>query len=255
MLRGDTVMPKKDDWRHSGQTTPQSAHRDWHQKDDPQNSAARPQIRIGKKGLLLASLGVLLVVFALVVLWFLPLKPACLVVIGSGYEENLLLPHNAHGVSGLLHLEKNVAVPEGLFSPLLFGQQPSKIRRVGSAVEPLAGQSWAKIWDKVWNGRANFREDTLIVFISMHAMADDSGAYLLANDSAGLSAIPFDDVLASVRELSDQKKNVVILLDVCQVQNHWPIGMLHNDFAMRLKAQYESKINEMGHVLVVCSAS
>ena len=36
-----------------------------------------------------------------VILWLIPPKPSCVVLLGVGYEDNLAVPHNAYGTNGL----------------------------------------------------------------------------------------------------------------------------------------------------------
>src|SRR5947209_6903124 len=36
--------------------------------------------------------------------WLFPPQPACLVLVGAGYETNLAVPHNAHGREGMREL-------------------------------------------------------------------------------------------------------------------------------------------------------
>ena len=99
----------------------------------------------------------------------------------------------------------------------------------------------------------------MVVFVSLHGMADDQKAYLLPNISGKLKKslaqmrVPFDEVLDSLRKVKNKK--ILLLLDVSQVEVDWPIGMLHNDFVERLQEKYEKEIAAIEHLTVICSAA
>jgi hypothetical protein len=196
--------------------------------------------------------------FGAVIVWLRPIQPACLVLFGSGYEQNLLLPHNVHGWNGLAVLDRAVAQDEDVRDVLrLPWDQPERMHRVSGPIE-IRDQGWKEAWDKL--KLDSFKEKTLVVFISMHGMADADEAYLLPNSPARPAAkglepvrIPFRQVLDSLGAL--KQKHIVLLLDVSQAEICWPIGMLHNDFIARLQDKYENAIKEMGNLVVVCSAA
>ena len=185
-------------------------------------------------------------------------KPACLVLIGSGYEQNLLLPHNVYGWNGLATLEKEVTQDAEYGDVLrLPWDQPTQMRCVGSPIEPKE-ETWKEIWNKIDVG--SYKEKNVVAFISLHGIADKDEAYLLPNLPARRSPrafqqsrIPFRDLLDSVKGV--KKKNVVLLLDVCHADADWPIGMLHNDFVKRLQEKYEAEIAGMGNLVVICATS
>ena len=151
------------------------AGRDWQQR--PAASSEPKKTRHVKLFVAGISLFLLMGLIGVVVIWLRPLQPACLVLIGSGYEENLFLPHNAPGWNGLLNLKKHVAEQN---EPVMRfpWDQPSKIRAIGPPIELKAGQAWKEVWKDI----PAFKEKTLILFLSLHGVADPSDAYLLAND-------------------------------------------------------------------------
>ncbi len=224
---------------------PAGAGRDWQQRaptaSEPKK--ARP-IKLFVAGV---SLFLLMVLIGVVVIWLRPLQPACIVLIGSGYEENLFLPHNAPGWNGVFNLEKHVAEQD--FVMRFPWDQPSKIRRVGAPIELKAGQTWKDVWKDI----PTFKEKTLILFLSLHGVADNSDAYLLANDPRAATRVSFGDILDGLKKLSDKK--IVVFLDVGQIDSHWPLGILHNDFVKRLREKYDARIQAMNNVLVICSVS
>ena len=165
-------------------------------------------------------------------LWLRPIKPACLVLIGSGYEQNLLLPHNVYGWNGLATLEKEVT-QDAEYGDVLVSPGISRRRCPRRQPDRAKEETWKEIWNKIDVG--SYKEKNVVAFISLHGIADKDEAYLLPNLPARRSPrafqqsrIPFRDLLDSVKGV--KKKNVVLLLDVCHADADWPIGMLHNDF-------------------------
>jgi hypothetical protein len=210
-----------------------------------------------KRTVALVSLVILAVGVGLVVYWLRPIKPASLVLIGSGYESNLLLPNNVHGWNGLRALEKEVATKEDFQDLLHFRlEPPTKMHQVGDGPVELKEQGWSELWDKINIGA--YKEKTVVVFISLHGMADDQKAYLLPNvtgkqkKSFMQSRVALDDVLDSLKKVKNKK--VALILDVSQVEANWPTGMLHNDFIERLQDKYEKEITANDNLVVIASA-
>jgi hypothetical protein len=196
--------------------------------------------------------------FGVVIVWLRPSQPACLVLLGSGYEQNLLLPHNAHGWHGLVQLDQAVAqdgtAPDAFRWPW---NPPTRLRRVSDPVE-IGDQAWSEIWNRL--DLPSYHEKAVVLCLSMHGMADRDEAYLLPNFTVKPSGkalaqarIPFREVLDSLKTLQNRK--VLLLIDAAQVSAHWPIGMLHNDFVARLQEKYDGPIRAMGNVAVICSTS
>ncbi len=216
----------------------------------PARCALKRLLAIGALCLFVAAIGA-------VVVWLRPSQPACLVLLGSGYEQNLLLPPNVHGWHGLANLDQAVAedadYPDSFRWPW---DPPTRLRRVSDPVE-VSEQSWSDVWNRL--DLASYNEKAVVVYLSLHGMADRDEAYLLPNFSVKPTAktlmqarIPFRDVLDSLKSLKNKK--VVLLLDAAQASAHWPIGMLHNDFVARLQEKYDSQIRAMGNLIVICSS-
>jgi hypothetical protein len=246
-------------WRDSGsQPTSAGASRPWQPRESAAPAVTPASKRNLKRGLAVGGLLLIAAGFGAVIVWLRPMQPACLALVGSGYEQNLLFAHNVHGWNGLASLDKAVAQEEDTRDVFRFPwDQPGHVRRVSAPVE-LREQPWKEAWDKL--DIASFKEKTLVLFVSMHGMADAEEAYLLPNSPARPTLkgfepvrIPFRQVLDSLRAL--KKKHIVLLLDVSQAEAQWPIGMLHNDFVARLQEKYEGEIKEMGNLVVICSAA
>ena len=239
------------DWRDSGsQPSEPSASRPWQGKESAPAGATPVSKRNVKRVIAVGALVAIAAVIGIVIVWLRPIKPACLVLIGSGYEQNLLLPHNVHGWNGLAILDKAVAQDDDYKDSLrLPWDQPAKMRRVSEPIEAKE-QPWKEIWEKL--DIASYKEKTVVMFLSLHGMADQGEAYLLSNTAAKLSRIPFREVLDSLKTV--KQKKIVLLLDASQASAHWPIGMLHNDFVKRLQEKYDDEIKGLGNVAVICSA-
>jgi hypothetical protein len=193
----------------------------------------------------------LLAVGVAALLWMLyPPKPACLVVVGSGYEDNLSLPHNVYGWSGARDLVAWCQSNAGRGSWLGRLTGATSIRPLGE--QPIRLNEEGRWSPERWG---NFREPTLMILVALHAGADrDEGAYLFVDEPSGRKHLKLTDLIDGLAALTrNRHKNVVLILDATQVAAHWPAGMLHNDFARQLQ-QLDDRIKAQPG-LVVLSAS
>ena len=258
----DAPMPN---WRDADSESPEpSRMRAWQAAGPAPAEASGLPSKRGVKRILAA---VFLIAFAVgigVLLYMLRhTPPTGLVLIGSGYEKNLLLPHNVYGWNGLKKLE-DVSDHGGFFRGgwANWFSQPSKVRLAGDPLELTKETGWKEVWKKIVKQIDNGpqEEKTVILAVSMHGIADGNEAYLLRNvpdvqslEAFNQSRIKFRDVLDSLKTLKN--KDIVLLLDVCHVNAHWPIGMLQNDFVATLKKNHEKEIAALGNLTVICSTS
>jgi hypothetical protein len=221
------------DWRNRNAAGQSSAAggRDW--RGDKQ--AAAGAARQSHRTTIIAVLAVLLVLaaaaFVKVVLFPDLAKPVCLALLGAGYEENLALPHNAYGMLGLKELDAAGA------NTHLLG-----LRHVKNLISK---QVWDEEWGKI---QKESQEDTLVLFLALHGMADDSDAYLLFDDAAGGTKLPLSELLSNLGNLN---KKVLLILEPALAGAYWPAGIVHNDFVARLK----DPKTVLGKNLVVLCAS
>jgi hypothetical protein len=181
-----------------------------------------------RAALTVAAAAALVVAFVWVVLWLRPLRPAALVLAGAGYQENLAIPHNAYGLNGLKALAA------------------SRAAVIGPVTLTNASQLTGEL------GRSPAR--TNLVFLALHGASDERGAFLFL-DQARPESPPERLYL---KELIDQvkvirSKRFVLVLDATQAPAMPTLGIVHNDFAEKLKAlkpEIEAATN-----LVVISAS
>jgi len=248
-------------WRDTGSEKPEnkgSASRPWQPSDGPAGDSLAPSKRSIKRTIALFALIGIAIIFGAVAIWLIPAKPSCLVLIGSSYDTNLLLPPNVHGWNGLVQVEADVADAGGLGRGWSY-DKPTKLRKVGDGPIELTDSTWSATWDKINEKVKGLDEKTIVLFISMHGMADDKEAYLIPNIKSKQALKAFDETRIPFRKVLDslvkvEKRNVVLLLDVSHVQSYWPIGMLENDFVKRLKEVYEREIEATKHLTVICSA-
>jgi hypothetical protein len=213
-------------------------------------AAARPARRLSRRAQFGIAAGLFLVAVAGVaaLLWMLyPPQPACLVVVGAGYEDNLSLPHNVYGWQGARDLARWCEDTAGGGSWLARLTHTGYIRLQHGPAR-LAGEAdWAP---ERW---MHCREQTLIILVGLHGGADKAeGAYLFLDDPEGRRHLKLADLIASLAPVT-RAKNVVLILDATQVEAYWPAGLLHNDFARQLAA-LEPSIKKQPR-LVVLSAS
>jgi hypothetical protein len=181
--------------------------------------------------------------FAAVLLWLQPPPPACLVLIGSGYEDNLGLPPN---VPGRLALEQFAQMALGSSPWSSIGTKSGQLRLFDGIKEFRAGDDWLA-------GLEKCPESTIVVFLAAHVGADADGPFLLPGDAdaAPESRVRFEQVLDRLAEVP-ARKNKVLLIDGTQLDDHWPLGMLHNDFPRALAA-LEPQIAAIPNLVVLVS--
>jgi hypothetical protein len=180
-------------------------------------------------------------IYVIYLIW--PPRPACVVLIGAGYEENLAVPHNVYGWKGLTDCitlaksGKSRWLRSGLFT--LKHEEPVELR---------GGVAWDKDLDSV-------KEKAVIVFLALHGGADEEGCYFLYHDSdlseGPKSRLRLHDVLDRLAKL--EKKKIVLILDATQVPANWQLGMLHNDFARKLHKVSE-RIEQIPNLVVLSSS-
>jgi hypothetical protein len=250
------------DWRNTeADSTGTSEARRWQAQDAKTSVSGMPSRRVRRRTIVIGSLLVLAIVIGWLLTYLQPQRPSCLIVVGAGYEHNLLLPHNVYGWNGAENVSRSVGVEEPGILDRWFGQG-SGIRNGGKLL--LAEKKWSDVWKEI-EARVGKGSDgeQVILFFSMHGYADEHDVYLLRDvgniksvAEFNASRVPFSEVLDSVSKSERlKKKGVVLLLDVCHVQSHWPIGMLQNDFVEQLQKKYSDSINAIENLTVICSTS
>jgi hypothetical protein len=174
--------------------------------------------------------------------WLSPPQPAALLLWGAGYQENLAVPHNVYGWQTLSDFT-TVAQSSGRFtwrgSWLRLEQPPTEVRT------DSPWRSWLKDVD----------EPAVVLYVAMHGAADERGPYLLPADTReadDAERLRIDDLLDRLAELPPEK-NKLLLLDATQIDSHWRLGILKNEFARGLAALNDRIASIPG--LVVISAS
>jgi hypothetical protein len=242
-------------WR-DGANKPAASNKDqgkraWQKIEQPKTSKVSSGTSRGiKLGIAGGALAVLIGLLVWIVFWLRTPKPACLVLIGAGYETNLALPHNAAGWKGLEALNELAPRASGISSWMEWWS-PQNFRLQFGPQTVEAGTSWDdNIWPKALSG---FEEKSILIFLALHGAADDRGAYLWADDPHGQKRMYVRDILAKLKSPNLEGKRVVLVLDATQVVSHWPSGVLHNDFARQLN-EMEKEIKQVPN-LIVLSAS
>jgi len=242
-MLGDQTTPPRPGWRPAGGSGERTARTGPRWRRGPAAHAPR-RSRWTRRAQLAVAVPAFAAACALLIWvssWLRPPRPARLVLIGAGYEGNLAIPHNAYGREGLRRLAR-LAVPAdpaprwGSGRPVL--KDGPRVLRVGEA------------WDE---GIGPIRERALIVVLALHGGADDRGAYLLPDDAEiaddPRNRLRLAEVLDGLARLPARKPKLLIL-DATQVAAHWPLGMLHNDFAREL-AGLDGRIAEIPNLAVL----
>jgi hypothetical protein len=173
-------------------------------------------------GVFLASL--LMGLVGVVILWPRAVSPACLVLLGASYDDNLAVPHNAFGWKNLDDLDK-LKDQADLFT----GSGKPRLRH--RSLELKGPESWKKEWAKF---SRSIEEKAVILYLALHGAADAKEPYFFLSDDQGYVRLPFVEVLATLdKELSD--KHVVLLLEPALARANWSAGVLENNFVAKLK--------------------
>jgi hypothetical protein len=173
--------------------------------------------------------------------WIIPPKPACLVLVGSGYEDNLAVPANVAGWNELQGFKNLTEASEAGF--LWWGPKTLRLQQDPKRLKEKAG------WD---DGLKNVAQNTVVLFMAMDGAADSEGPCLILDEPGAQSRLRIQDVIARLADLP-AKKNKVLVLDATEVPCDWTVGELGNDFERRLE-ELDSRIREVPN-LVVISAS
>ncbi|MFO0876421.1 MAG: vWA domain-containing protein [Gemmataceae bacterium] len=203
-----------------------------------------PRVRVARLAGVLGLVFGTATLLAWLLLWLAPPGPACLILAGAGYEDNLAVDPNPQGREALTRFARLA----GTSSPLswLF-QRSGRLRVAHSPLEVLRGTDW-------WRGLDDVREQTIVVFLALHGGADAQGAYLLPQDASAAPAdrLRLEAVLDRLAELPADRHKLLIL-DATAQGPSWSLGLLHNDFARALDA-LEPRIAAIPNLLVLSSS-
>jgi hypothetical protein len=172
-------------------------------------------------------------------------RPAGVVLLGADYAKNLAVPHNALGYRGLKGIEDLSRAPTRwtLFKPARL----ELIRDPGGRNVLETADDWA---GRIAALKKGFGEPTLILVLALHGGSDSGGAYLMPNQfKRPEDRLDMRAVIASMKELPPEKAKVLVV-EGSQVESDWRLGMLHNDFARRLK-ELEPEIRAVPNLWVL----
>ncbi len=235
-------MANADGWRlsPSGPTEPPEA--DWRKGRSAASSAktgGRWRVGLAWGGFLAVCAG-----FIWLATWVRPPQPGRLVLLGAGYETNLLVLDNVAGLGGLKQL---AALAEK--SPLL------KLAP-GGLSELRTNIGWEASLEKL-------KEPMLVLAISAHGGRDAKGPYLLPHDTdlrddppnapTSRHRIRIVDILDQLAKLPANQKKLLIF-DAAFMPSHAALGMLTNDFA-RGVADLDARIAAIPNLVVLVSTS
>jgi hypothetical protein len=261
----DDDGPSGDDWRAlDGKPLEAVRSDDWQRLDtsEAEDEAKQPWSRRTKLSLVAAALALVVAVAAWVISWSRPDRAACILLAGARYDTNLLLPANVLGWKGLQDIEE-WAPPDAMGERWVFWTPYKRMRRVGSLNQhELTEKTWAKLKESLPElSEGRFKEDTLVVFLSLFGATDASGApVLFLDDPLGKAVLPVQTVIDDLKALQDEaakrddsaRKTIVLLLDAVPVENHWPLGVFGNKFAEGMEALQDDLPDGM---YVICSCA
>jgi hypothetical protein len=219
----DDPKPKRRGWRDIGGDKPREAPvgRGWQRLNKADDVGKRkPWSRESKLVVAGMLLGVVLGLFAWVISWIAPLQPAGILMAGSGYHTNLLVPPNVLGWQGLQEIKswsEDSANREKWFF----------FRDTGTRLWPASGsESFIDLksiedWGRVIKGIESDRNGTLVVYLSVQGGSDANGGYILVNDETNLTNIKLplkEKVFPELKDAVSRHRNTVLVFDVALVE-------------------------------------
>ncbi len=248
-----------DDWRALDGERPQTIRGDqWQTLDtEADEEDARPLSRRVKLVFVALALAIVVGIGFVVIQWLKGSRPASMLIVGAHYDTNLLLPANVPGWQGAKEIDA--------WTHQEFHEESWGFFRAYKALRPVGKGlddhylTRDKTWEKLL-GNHDFKEDTLIVFISAFGApdpADPKGEpVIFLDDPQGKARLKVSKLLeeldklraAAVENAAKKKKNIVLLLDAVPVQNHWPVGIFDNGFVAALK-----KLDLPPDTYIICS--
>lgn len=239
--------PKAPAWKQDAGAQAPGGPRDWQAQHGTAATPPKPWSKYIKLVIGLGLLGALAYAGWVVVTMPQPGTRAGLVLLGSSYDVNLAIPHNAFGWKGLSDL-KDLANEGGSRSQ--WESQPVGPRLAYSGKEIDGEKSWKKQWDEATK---ESNDKAVILFLAFHGGADGKGPFLFLNDERGQELVYLQDVLKDLKTRLATKKTLLIL-EPAQAGAHWTSGMLRNDFVAALKKNLESEILKQPNLLVMCAS-
>jgi hypothetical protein len=240
-------------WRQQGQpapaaatTSPGAGKRGWQKQSIPTAAPRKPWSRGSKLAFAAALLGLVIGGVYAVIILLSPMPPACIVLLGSSYYDNLTLPPNLYGWKGLLDVK---ALTEDRADGKTIFAASGRPRLAYGPEELKGARAWENEWPK-FIGKLD--EATAILFLGLHGGADRKEAYFFVNDERGQEKISLPRLLDQLaREAS--KKKIVLVLEPAQATANWPTGLLQNDFVKRLK-ELEKRIEDHPNLVILCAS-
>ena len=149
---------------------------------------------------------------------------------GADYAGNLAVPHNVLGWKGLQGVEAVSRAPQpwAIFNPAplqLILQRPRALD---------LSEQWDGLIEDV--KREGSRQKSILFVVALHGGSGADGAYLIPNQVSRAEADRLDlgKVIASMADLPPEQ-NKILVLEGALIPADWRLGMLHNDFARRLR--------------------
>jgi hypothetical protein len=184
-------------------------------------------------------------------------NPAHLELVCAGYELNVQIPHNVHGKNALKRLLELARSRGGQWYERIarYDVRPDRIVDLDS----VASAEWKA--DGSGPSRkamrlSNLQTPTVIVIMALHGGSDESGAYLILQDTKATpdttAKLRLTDVIDTLASLPPER-NKVLVMDATRLDYHLELGMVRNSFARELQA-LDKKIRDVPR-LVVFSAS
>jgi von Willebrand factor type A domain len=243
----------KSSWRGNQAASPRSSAGQPAWKAE-KGAGARPRLSKGMKITIVLSLFLLVTAGGVIVyLWWRPIDPFRLVLVGADYEDNLAAPHNVHGRHGFDGLRKWAEH----YNQQSFGEDKSKGKNV-DVYPPVGHEADGELTgtkDPVLTQLAGCNAQTVVVFLSGQGGGDVEGAYLLPDDASPAAPTRVYRISTALTALKNLPKTTkkLLLLDGSQSQANWSMGQLHNDFVRALVATDGPAIKAVPNLVVLCS--
>ncbi len=129
---------------------------------------------------------------------------------------------------------------------------PASLQLIGERDEALNQLDHKGQWNDLITNLQEKRitAPTLLIVVALHGGSRAEGAYLMPNAIASPEqGLDLKDVIASMAKLPAEQ-NKILVLEGAEVPTAWRLGMVHNDFARRLK-ELEPEIEKVRNLWVL----
>jgi Mg-chelatase subunit ChlD len=241
-MPNEPQRPQRPGWKSAGkQPGPRPKHA-WQGGTAKASAEAAPRglSRRGKLAIVGVGFGLLVISLVILIRYIRPPKASHLEIIVAADETDVTTPFNAHGAQA----DRGAKLVE---------HEKLEVERHSLGVD---NDPWKAVIENSTGTLLKSKPpEKVVLFLAIPGGADERDPYLIPGGSNPTDSSRFlrlSGLLDKLRELPPETKKLVVF-DAVQAPSFWPLGLVRNDFARRLKEQ-EQQIKSVKNLVVICSA-